>query len=152
MTNFRLNPFQNFEYTFLSFRLWILVIEYSMQRTNFENLQIYQLAERLSDEVWKLVADWDFFAKDTVGKQIVRAADSIGANRAEGNGRGSEKDNQRFLRIARGSLYETKHWLKRAYKRGLLQREQAHSMKLLMDELLLKLNACLRAINQNMKS
>ena len=76
-----------------------------MQRTNFENLQIYQLAERLSDEVWKLVADWDFFAKDTVGKQIVRAADSIGANRAEGNGRGSKKTTSDFfaLRVARST-------------------------------------------------
>ena len=112
-----------------------------MQRTNFENLQIYQLAEKLSDEIWKTVASWDGFAKDTVGKQLVRSADRVGANIAEGSGRGTDQDNRRFLRIARGSLYETKHWLKRAYKRGLLQREQAHSMKLLMGELLLKLNA-----------
>ena len=119
-------------------------------KTNFENLQIYQLAEKLSDEIWKLVATWDYFAKDTVGKQIVRASDSVGANIAEGNGRGAEKDNQRFLRIARGSLYETKHWLKRAYKRGLIERETASSMKILMDELLIKLNAYLRSMAQNM--
>lgn len=122
-----------------------------MQRTNFENLQIYQLAEKLSDEIWKTVASWGSFAKDTVGKQLVRSADRVGANIAEGSGRGTDQDKRRFLRIARGSLYETKYWLRRAYKRGLLQREQAHSMKLLRGELLLKLNAYLRAINQNMK-
>jgi four helix bundle protein len=58
-----------------------------------------------------------FFAKDTVGKQMVRAGDSIGANIAEGSGRGSFQDNRRFIRIARGSLYETMHWLRRANNR-----------------------------------
>lgn len=49
-----------------------------MERTNFEKLQVHQLAEVLADSVWKIVASWDSFAKETVGRQIVRAADSIG--------------------------------------------------------------------------
>jgi len=58
-----------------------------MARTNFENLQVYQLGEKLADEIWRVVRKWDYFARDTVGKQMVRAADSIGANIAEGTGR-----------------------------------------------------------------
>jgi len=85
-----------------------------MERTNFEKLQVYQLAEAISDSVWNIVVKWDSFARDTVGKQIVRSADSIGANIAEGSGRGSLQDNRRFVRIARGSLYETLHWLRRS--------------------------------------
>ena len=76
-----------------------------MARTNFENLRVYQLAEQLADAIWDVVADWKIFARDTMGKQLVRAADSIGANIAEGSGRGSVLDNRRFARIARGSLY-----------------------------------------------
>ncbi len=45
-----------------------------MSRPNFQNLQVYQLSEKLADEIWNVVQDWDFFAKDTVGKQIVRSA------------------------------------------------------------------------------
>lgn len=86
-----------------------------MERTNFEKLQVYQLSEKLADAVWNIVLAWDSFAKATVGTQIVRAADSIGANTAEGSGRGSLQDNRRFVRIARGSLYETIHWLRRSY-------------------------------------
>ncbi len=82
-----------------------------MEKTNFEKLQVYQLAEKLADEIWRVVLGWDYFARDTVGRQIVRAADGIGANLAEGTGRGSLQDNRRFVKIARGSLYETKHWL-----------------------------------------
>ena len=120
-----------------------------MERTNFEKLQVYQLAEKLEDEIWIIVEKWQYFAKDTVGKQMIRAADSSGANIAEGTGRGTSKDNQRFIRIARGSLYETKHWLRRAYKRNLLTKEQIDMLKKIIDELTPKLNAYLSAVKRS---
>ena len=119
-----------------------------MGKTNFENLRVYKLAENLAGAIWDIVIGWDRFAKDTVGKQIVRAADSVGANIAEGTGRGSFKDNRRFVRTARASLYETKHWLKRAYKRKLLAREQANMLQPIFDELAPRLNSYLRSIGK----
>ena len=115
-----------------------------MDRSNFEKLEIYQLAEKLADEIWFIVEKWQYFEKDTVGKQIVRSADSIGANIAEGNGRFNYKDNQRFIRIARGSLNETRHWLRRAYTRNLLAKEQIEKLKPIIEKLTLKLNGYLR--------
>lgn len=76
----------------------------------------------------------------------MRSADSIGANVAEGVGRGTYQDNRRFVRIARGSLYETKHWLRRAYKRGLLTNETVELLKPMTDELAPRLNAYLKSI------
>jgi four helix bundle protein len=61
-----------------------------------EKLSSYQLAFTFSNKVWKEVVKWDYFAKDTVGKQFVKAADSISANIAEGFGRYSKKDKVRF--------------------------------------------------------
>jgi len=83
-----------------------------------------------------------------VGNQLVRSADSIGANIAEGAGRGSFKDNKRFVKIARGSLNETQHWLRRAYRRNLLTDDQITSIKPLIDELGPKLNAYLKSIGR----
>ena len=54
-----------------------------MARSSFENLRVYQLSEQMADEIWNIVVLWDQFAKQTVGNQIVRAADSVGANIAE---------------------------------------------------------------------
>lgn len=117
-----------------------------MGRTNFETLEVYRLAEWLADEVWSVVAGWDPFARSTVGGQLVRAADNIGANIAEGYGRGSAQDHRRFIRTARGSLNETQHWPRRAYSRNLLTEEQVSRLKPLVDELGPRLNAYLRSI------
>ena len=115
-------------------------------KTNFEDLRVYKLAEALADEIWPIVAIWDYLAKATLGKQLINAADSVGANIAEGSGRGSPQDNKRFPYIARGSLYETKHWLRRAYKRNLLTTEQSQRLREIMDELLPMLNAYIRSV------
>ena len=116
-------------------------------KTNFERLRVYQLSEKLADRIWKIVVKWDWFAKTTVGQQIVDAADGVGSNIAEGTGRGSLQDNRRFVKIARGSLYETKHWLRRAYKRKLLTQQEVCDLKPLIDELLPTLNAYFRSLN-----
>ena len=117
-----------------------------MARTQFEELKVYQLAEQLADAVWIIAKGWPVFARNTLGNQLVRAVDSIGANIAEGSGRGSFGDNRRFTKIARGSLYETQHWLRRAFKRGLLEPDDVSKLKLLIDELGPRLNAYLTSI------
>lgn len=117
-----------------------------MEKTNFENLEIYKLSEILADQVWQIVMGWDRLAQQTVGSQLIRAADSVGANIAEGSGRGSEQDYRRFLRIARGSLNETRHWLRRSYNRDLLSSSQVDLLTPTIEKLTPKLNAYLRAV------
>jgi four helix bundle protein len=112
----------------------------------FEDLRVYQLSEEISDFLWEVVSTWKHLARDTVGKQLIRAADSIGANIAEGSGRGSYQDNRRFVRIARGSMLETRHWLRRAHKRNLLSANDTDFLKPRLDELGPKLNAYLNSI------
>jgi four helix bundle protein len=107
---------------------------------------VYKLAEVVADEIWDFVATWDSFAKDAVGRQLVRAADSIGANIAEGHGRGTYKDNRHFCRIGRGSLNETRHFLRRAFRRKLLTEEQIEHLRPLIAQLGPTLNAYIRSI------
>lgn len=118
------------------------------KRTQFENLRVYRLAEDLADRLWSIVSTWDWFSRRTLGSQIVRAADSIGANIAEGAGRGTYNDNKRFIRIARGSLNETKHWLRRAYRRRMLNEMEITELKEMIDQLAPMLSAYLNAITR----
>ena len=115
----------------------------------FQDLTVYQLSEKLSDLLWDIVDEWGNFAKDTCGKQLVRAADSVGANIAEGNGRFTFNDNRRHVRIARGSFYETQHGLRRAYRRKLLTPEQSEQLQQLVGELGPKSNSYLKSIGRN---
>jgi four helix bundle protein len=119
-----------------------------MGRTGFENLRVYRLAEEIADLAWTVVTKWEPLARHTVGRQLINAADSIGANIAEGTGRGSFADNKRFARIARGSLFEVKHWLRRAYKRNLLSDRDISSFQELIEECTPRLSAYINAIGK----
>ncbi len=115
---------------------------------SFEDLDVYKLAESLGDIIWEIVSKWDSFTKNTIGYQIVESADSIGANIAEGFGRFSFKERKHFAIIARGSLYETSHWLRRAYKRRVLKKDEIKKLKEIMDELRPRLNAYIKSIGK----
>lgn len=117
-----------------------------MGKLNLDELRVYQMAEDLADRVWDLVVPWSAFEKDTVGKQLVRAADSVGANIAEGYGRASPIDHQRFVRTARGSLYEVRHFLRRADKRGLVEKTTKKPLQQTIQKLLPALNAYLSSL------
>lgn len=88
--------------------------------TPLEDLRMLKDAETVADGIWIEVGGWNSFVRNTVGEQLVRAADSIGANIAEGYGRYHYGEKLRFLYYARGSLYETKYWLNRCLKRDLM--------------------------------
>lgn len=123
------------------------MIDKMIEKPNFEKLDIYKLSEKLADLVWDIIIEADYFVKQTIGVQLVKAVDSIGANIAEGTGRGSKKDNQRFAKIARGSLFETRHWLRRAVKRKILTDDQINKISPLVDELGPRLSAYINSMN-----
>ena len=86
----------------------------------FDELQILKDAEVLADDIWQLVLRLSPFERDVVGGQVVRAADSVGANIAEAYGRFHFGEKLQFLYYARGSLFETKYWVKRLQARQLI--------------------------------
>jgi four helix bundle protein len=117
----------------------------------FEELDVYRLSEDMADQIWDLVIKWDTFSKSTLGGQLVRAADSVGANIAEGSGRGTYKDNCHFSKIGRGSFYETRHHLRRAFRRKLLSANQIEQLQPLIQELGPRLNAYVQVLSRKAK-
>jgi four helix bundle protein len=114
----------------------------------FEDRRVFQLAEKLCDDIWSIVISWEYFAKSTVGMQLVKSADSIGANIAEGAGRGTHRENKRFVRISRGSLNETKYWIRRDRRRSLITDQQNIFLREMIDELGPSLSAYLKSIGR----
>src|SRR3989337_4414368 len=85
-----------------------------------ENIKAYALSSEHSDFVWDIVSKWDWFNKRIFGIQWVDSTDSISANIAEGFGRFHKKDKQKFYYNARGSVFESAHWLSLAQSRKLV--------------------------------
>jgi|SRR5262245_8589721 len=108
-----------------------------------ESKRVYQHAEHVSDTVWDLSEKWNAFVRQTVGSQMIRAADSIGANVSEAAGRFHPADVCNFFCFARGSLYETRFWLRRALKRKLITEEQLTALTAELDQLGREINGCI---------
>lgn len=88
-----------------------------------EDMEIYQIAMEIGDDVWFSVVDWENLAKYSVGQQIIKSSDSIAANTSEGYGRYHFNDRKNFMFYSRGSLFETKTWLTKAKNRSIITEE-----------------------------
>jgi len=108
--------------------------------TSLEDVRVLKSAEQIADAIYKTASRWNDFAKDVVGKQISRAADSIGANVAESFGRYHFGEKIQFLYYARGSLFETKYWLNRASARELMSSADSQSYVTRLTDIARQLN------------
>lgn len=114
-----------------------------------EKLEVYQLAEAFSDIIWEIVVKWEYFHKDTIGKQIVRSADSVAANIAEGYGRYFYKESKQFFYYSRGSLQETKAWITKCKRRNIIDDTIANMLITEAEKILIKLNAYIKFISKS---
>ena len=111
--------------------------------------ELIEEADKIGNSVWEVVGSWNHFERDTIGKQLVRAADSISANLSEAYGRFSYLERRRFVFYSRGSLCETLNWLHKARQRKLLSEEKTGEIIHAMTVLHKRINAYLRSIRSN---
>jgi four helix bundle protein len=100
----------------------------------FEKLIVYQKALAFADAVCTLTKGFPrgyFFLAD----QLNRAALSIAANIAEGNGRFTKADRKNFFGIARGSVQECVPLLELAARQGLFQADRHQQLKAVLEEI-----------------
>jgi four helix bundle protein len=96
--------------------------------SDYKHLRAYQLAAALADDIYSTVRGWSEFDRDTIGKQIVRSADSVAANIAEGMSGRSVRSRKAYLEIAQRSLGETENHLARALHRGLIDNDRSRQV------------------------
>ena len=85
----------------------------------FEDLRVWQEGVALAEAIYSATGRFPPSEQFGLTSQLRRAAVSIPSNVAEGWGRGSRADYTRFLRVARGSLYEIKTQIVIARRIGL---------------------------------
>lgn len=100
----------------------------------FEKLIVYQKAVAFADACCSLTKDFPR-GFNFLADQLNRAALSIAANIAEGNGRFTKPDRKNFFGIARGSVQECVPLLELAARQGLLKRAQHEILKADLEEI-----------------
>jgi four helix bundle protein len=113
---------------------------------DFRDLQVWHKAHELTLQVYR--ATYEFPKEELYGlvSQLRRACVSIGANIAEGCGRGTAPEFQRFLQIAMGSSCEVECLLLLAHDLCFLDGERHLQLSSKVQEIKRMLAALIRKI------
>lgn len=122
-----------------------------MNYLKVDDIEAYNIAYKLSNEVWDIVVQWPYLAQKTIGAQFVDAADSISANIAEGFGRYHKKDKVKFYHYSRGSSLESMDWLNKSINRKLFNNNQYDHIKSELYKLPKALNTIIKYTNLHLK-
>ena len=107
----------------------------------FEGLEIWQLARAYAGEVYDVTARFPGAEKYGLASQINRAANSVALDIAEGSGRGTNRDFDRFLGIAVASVFEVVSGLFLALDRGYIDKATHRRLYEESDKLGRKINS-----------
>lgn len=105
----------------------------------FEDLEIWQMANELTKEVFKITNREDFKKDFRLRDQIRASAGSIMDNIAEGFERGGNKEFTQFLYIAKGSCGETRSQLYRSNTFEYIDHNELETLIVLANKISIKI-------------
>lgn len=115
---------------------------------SYRDLIVWQRGVELSLDLYRCTGDFPADERFGLVSQLRRAAVSVPSNIAEGYGRGSKQDYLRFLKVARGSLFELETQMTIACRLGYL-REQLFDR---LDELSKEVGRVLSGLIRSLES
>ena len=120
-----------------------------MSMKDFRTLCVWQKSHALTLRIYEQTQNFPKEELFGLTSQIRRASSSIGANIAEGCGRETDGDFQRFLQIAFGSLNEVDYHLLLAFDLKLLNEPTYQSILEMVIEIKRMLAALIRKVQSD---
>ena len=118
---------------------------------DYQEHSCYKIGFQLSNLIWNIVRKWDYFSRDTIGKQLVRSVDSISSNLAEGWKRYYKKDKILFFHYSKSSFYESIDFIGKAFQRKLISQEELDRINSLVIEFPRLINGLIKGTRENLK-
>jgi four helix bundle protein len=84
-----------------------------------KEMRVFIESEELSDRVWRHVAAWEDFPRNTLGMELVNSMDSINTCIVESYSHKSHHGRLHYLYTARGALFKSFVLLEKAGRREL---------------------------------
>jgi four helix bundle protein len=116
---------------------------------NFEDIESWKSARKLTNEVYKATSAGDFVRDFGLKDQIRRASVSILSNIAEGFERGNDKEFVYFLGLAKGSTGEVRAQLYVAFDQGYLSENSFDQLSTIAIEIGELLSGFIRYLKQS---
>jgi four helix bundle protein len=115
---------------------------------NFQEMPVWQLAFRLSEDVFAISSKLPRSEDYGLTSQIRRSSNSVSANIAEGFGRRGNKEKSHFYIIARGSAFETQNHLIYGNSVGYFKSEKTKELTEKYNKMIHDLNKIIKSISQ----
>lgn len=115
----------------------------------FEDIEAWQLARKLSNEIWDISNESPFFEDKGLFWQINKSTGSVMDNIAEGFGRGGNREFIQFLAYSRGSNDESRSQLHRAFDRKHIDNEIYSDLLTKVEQIGIKLNSFIKYLQSS---
>ena len=115
---------------------------------DFRSLLVYQKARELVNEICRLSDRFPTSERYESTSQIRRAATSVAANIAEGNGQCYPTKELTFINTAIGSLAETRYWLEFAHDQDFVPQAEYERLDALCIEITKMLYGYMKHVRQ----
>jgi four helix bundle protein len=120
-----------------------------MQIKNFEDLEIWQAARHLTQEIYTCSRSHKFSKDFALRDQIQRSAVSVMSNIAEGFERGGNQEFVQFLYIAKGSCGEVRSQLYVALDQDYVDRKLVDSLLITLKRLSVRIKHLIDHLKQS---
>ena len=117
---------------------------------DFKDLLVWKLARELRVQIYALVKKFPPEERYALNTQMRRAAQSIGANIAEGFGRYSYRENIQYCRQARGSAFEVRDHLVTAADAAFITKDEYAESDALAQRVIQTINGYIRSTNSRL--
>lgn len=114
---------------------------------NLEDLQVYQKAMELADDVWNLTANWTGDATD-IRQQTRQSFDSWAIYLSLGYGQYQSAEKLKHIHECKGQVLVAKTLLQKALQRGFLDQNDFDHYQEEMEQYLLRLNNYIKSIHR----
>ena len=120
-----------------------------MKIEQFEDIEIWQEARKLTQIVFKISSSWQFNKDFRFRDQIRAASGSIMDNTAEGYGRGGNREFINFLSIAKGSNEEVRSQSYRAYDFNYIDKDTIDELLELTNKISRKISSLIQYLKNS---
>jgi four helix bundle protein len=121
-------------------------------KSDFRDLEVWKKGAELRKTIFQMVKGFPAEERLRLSDQLIRAARSITANIAEGYGRFHYRDNARFCRQSRGSLFELLDHLEVALECGYIGLKEHAALNQRSEEVLALLNGYVKYLGNRKES